>query len=53
MGDVYPRAIDMVERSLVDVDSIVTHRFGLTDVGDAFETASHRRGNKVLVLPGQ
>jgi L-iditol 2-dehydrogenase len=53
MGDVYPRAIELVERGLVDVDSIVTHRFGLTEVGEAFETASHRRGHKVLVLPGR
>jgi L-iditol 2-dehydrogenase len=53
MGDVYPRAIDMVERGVIDVDSIVTHRFGLTEVGEAFETASHRRGHKVLVLPGR
>jgi L-iditol 2-dehydrogenase len=53
MGDVYPRAIDLVERGLVDVDSIVTHRFGLADVSEAFATAGHRRGHKVLVLPGQ
>jgi L-iditol 2-dehydrogenase len=53
MGDVYPRAIDMVERGVVDVDSIVTNRFGLTEVGEAFETASQRRGHKVLVLPGR
>jgi L-iditol 2-dehydrogenase len=53
MGDVYPRAIDLVDRGHVDVDSIVTHRFGLTDVGEAFETAAHRRGHKVLVLPGR
>jgi threonine dehydrogenase-like Zn-dependent dehydrogenase len=42
-----------VDRGHVDVDSIVTHRFGLTDVGEAFETAAHRRGHKVLVLPGR
>jgi L-iditol 2-dehydrogenase len=53
MGDVYQRAIDLVEQNIVDVDSIVTHRFGLTDVGEAFETAAHRRGHKVLVLPGR
>jgi L-iditol 2-dehydrogenase len=53
MGDVYPRAIDLVERRLIDVDSIVSHRFGLDDVAEAFETANRRHGHKVLVLPGR
>lgn len=51
MNDAYPRAIRLVEQDLIDVSSIVTHRFPLTRVGDAFATASARAGLKVLVEP--
>ena len=51
MKETYPRAIRAVERGLVDVDSIVTHRFGLSNVGDAFATAAARTGHKTVVLP--
>ena len=45
MGHVYPRAIQMVERGLVDVASLVTHRFGLEQAGDAFALqADYRDG---------
>ena len=43
MGHVYPRAIQMVERGLVDVTSLVTHRFGLEQAGDAFELQAEYR----------
>jgi L-iditol 2-dehydrogenase len=36
MGHVYPRAIQLVAEGLVDVDGIVTHRFGLEDAEKAF-----------------
>jgi L-iditol 2-dehydrogenase len=49
---VYPRAIRLVERGLVDVTSLVTHRFPLARVGEAFATAAARDGLKVMVLPG-
>jgi len=51
MRDTYPRAILMVERGLVEVDSIVTHRFPLSNVVDAFATAAARTGHKTVVLP--
>src|SRR5262245_10747006 len=51
MKEAYPRAVSMVERGLVDVDSIVTHRFALSDVADAFATAAARTGLKTVVLP--
>ena len=51
MNDVYPRAIRLVERGLVDVSSLVTHRFPLDRVADAFATAAARDGLKVVVLP--
>jgi len=53
MGDVYPRAIDLAVRGLVDLRSIVSHRYPLDRVSEAFDTAAHRRGNKVLVVPSR
>jgi L-iditol 2-dehydrogenase len=37
MGEVYPRAIQMVARKLVDVASLVTHEVGLEDAPGAFQ----------------
>ena len=51
MKETYPRALRMVERGLVDVDSIVTHRFALSDVAEAFATAAARTGHKTIVVP--
>jgi L-iditol 2-dehydrogenase len=51
MKDTYPRAIRLVERGLVNADSIVTHRFPLSNVGDAFATAAARSGLKTVVVP--
>jgi L-iditol 2-dehydrogenase len=51
MKEAYPRAVRVVEQKLVDVDSIVTHRFALTDVAEAFATAAARAGHKTVVLP--
>jgi L-iditol 2-dehydrogenase len=47
----YPRAIQLVEDGLVDLSSLVTHRFPLTDFELAFETANRRDGLKVIVNP--
>lgn len=51
MGDVYPRAIRLAQDGTVDLESMVSHRFGLTDAAAALETAASRCGHKVLVLP--
>ena len=51
MGEVYPRAIRLVERGDVDVASLVTHRYPLSRVADAFEVAAARAGLKVVVEP--
>ena len=45
----YPRAIDLVVRGLVDVRSLVTHRFPLAQAGLAFAAAARRDGIKVVV----
>ncbi len=51
MKETYPRAIRLVERGLVDVDSIVTNRFALSDASEAFATAAARTGHKTVVVP--
>jgi L-iditol 2-dehydrogenase len=53
MGDVYSRAIELAVRRLVDIRSIVSHRYGLDDVAEAFDTARRRLGHKVLVVPSR
>ncbi len=49
MKHVYPRAIAMVQKGLVDVRSLVTHTFPLDQTLEAFEVAARREGGKVLV----
>jgi len=51
MKHTYPRAIQLVERGLVDVRSLVTHRFALEDCAGAFDSASRRIGLKTIVVP--
>lgn len=51
MGAVYPRAVRLVARGLVDLESVVTHRFGLDEVATAFPCAVRREGLKVVVQP--
>lgn len=47
--DVYPRGINLVEQGRVDALSIVTHRFPLDRVEEAFTQAASRVGLKVVV----
>jgi L-iditol 2-dehydrogenase len=49
MQEVYPRAIDLVRRGLVDVSSLVTARYPLERVADALTSAAAREGLKVVV----
>jgi L-iditol 2-dehydrogenase len=51
MKDVYPRAISLVQRGVVDARSVVTHAYTLDDVDAAFATAAGRAGLKVVVRP--
>lgn len=51
MGEVYPRAIQLVQDGAVDLEQLVSHRFGLPDAAAALATAASRRGHKVLVKP--
>lgn len=49
MKHVYPRAIHLLERGLVDLESLVTDRFPVDRVSEAFQHASERKGLKVVV----
>jgi L-iditol 2-dehydrogenase len=49
MKHTYPRAIQLVEGGLVDVRSLVTHRFPLEKTSEAFAAAIKREGIKVIV----
>lgn len=53
MKHTYPRAIQLVEKGLVDVRSLVTHRFSLEDFKEAFDVAQRREGVKVMILPAE
>jgi L-iditol 2-dehydrogenase len=51
MKEVYPRAVRLAESGAVDLHSLVTHRFPLARVGEAFDLAAAREGLKVVVEP--
>ena len=51
MKRTYPRAIDLVENGLVDVRSLVSHRFPLSDFESAMELARKREGLKIIIEP--
>jgi L-iditol 2-dehydrogenase len=49
MKHTYPRAIELVSKGLIDVRSLVTHRFPLDQAVDAFRVALQREGLKVII----
>lgn len=53
MGNVYPRAIQLVESGKVDVERMVTHRIGLDETPGAFRALADSEPGyiKVLVYP--
>ena len=51
MKHTYPLAIQMVQNGIVDVRSVVTHRYPLSEYKTAFETAKNREGLKVVIEP--
>jgi L-iditol 2-dehydrogenase len=51
MNHVYPRAISLAARGVVDLGSLVSARAGLGAAKEAFEAAARRTGLKVLIEP--
>jgi L-iditol 2-dehydrogenase len=51
MNHVYPRAISLAERGVVDLGSLVSARAGLSSAQDAFGDAARRGGLKVVIEP--
>ncbi len=49
MKHTYPRAIELVSTGLVEVRSLVTHRFPLVKAVEAFAVAQRREGIKVII----
>ncbi len=49
MKNTYPTAIHLVERGLVDVRSLATHRFPLERAVEAFAMAQRREGLKIVI----
>ena len=49
MKHTYPRATELVSKGLVDVRSVVTHRFPLEQAAEAFRVAQRREGLKVII----
>jgi L-iditol 2-dehydrogenase len=51
MKHTYPRAINLVAENRIDVRSMVTHRYSLSEFSTAFEVAERREGIKVVIEP--
>ncbi|HET6845260.1 MAG TPA: hypothetical protein VFH29_00415, partial [Anaerolineales bacterium] len=49
MKHTYPRSIELVASGRIQLAALVTHRFPLDRVNEAFETAQRREGIKVMV----
>ena len=46
----YPAALELLSSGKVDVKPLITHRYKLTQVGEAFERAQSGRGGAIKVL---
>jgi len=44
-------AVELLERGMVRVEPLITHRFPLTDIHEAFRVMESREGMKVIVHP--
>jgi L-iditol 2-dehydrogenase len=47
----YPRAIQLVKDGLIDLHSIISERYSLSEYDLAFQAASERRGLKTIIKP--
>lgn len=49
MKNAYPRAIDLVERKVIELDWLASNRFSIDEAPTAFQTAEKREGLKTVV----
>ena len=48
----FSTALKLIEHGIIRVAPLISHRYGLDDVREAFETTAHRLGLKSMVLTG-
>jgi threonine dehydrogenase-like Zn-dependent dehydrogenase len=46
----YERSLELIRTGRVDLQPLVTHRFGLEDAAEAFEVAATKRGGAIKVV---
>jgi L-iditol 2-dehydrogenase len=51
MNEAYPRAIRLAQQGLIDVSSLVSHRYPIDSAAEAFAVAADRTSLKVVVEP--
>ena len=49
-ANMWPRAIRLVKGGVIDVKRLTTHRFGLENAKDAFNTASDPKSGAIKVM---
>ncbi len=47
----YPRVIELVRQGRISLTPLVTHRFPLDEIGDAFETLRAGQAIRAVVMP--
>jgi L-iditol 2-dehydrogenase len=51
MGEVYPRAIDLVASGRIDAAGIISHRYPMDEAAPAMRAAAARTGYKTVIRP--
>ncbi|WP_328285153.1 zinc-binding dehydrogenase [Paenibacillus alkaliterrae] len=49
-ANTYPAAIQALQRSAVDIEKIITHRYALSDIKEAVETARTQKDTSIKVM---
>jgi L-iditol 2-dehydrogenase len=47
----FPQSIDLINRGLVDVESVLTHKLGLNQAEEGFKVALDKTGGKIVFNP--
>ena len=47
------KAIMLMERGVINPDPVISHRFALSEIGQAVEAMATRERNKVVILPAR